>query len=163
MASQGHVLTATDAANQAFYLAAGIEGLEEGHIVRNKEMSGKELPVLICASDTAVRKRAKNWEVTGSLILKSDITDADGNVTEAQLAASTAMETAVLDALEDLIPDDDRPQPLGDAITAAAVAAEAVEATRFMMTGFMINRVSVGFDEDEIWTFSVDYTAIVIA
>lgn len=163
MATAGHVLTATDTALKAFFAAAAIAALPAANIVRNKEMADKGLPVLICASDAAARGRAKNWSVTGSLILKTDITGEDGLVTAAQLAASTALETAVLDALEALIPDDDRPQPLADAITAAAIAAQVVLANDFMMTGFMITRVDAGFDEDEIWTFSVDFTATVIA
>lgn len=163
MATAGHVLTATDSAIKAFFDAAAITDLPAAQIVRNKEISEKSLPVLICATDSAARKRAFNWEVTGSLILKTDITDDDGMITAAALTASTTMETAVLDALESITPTDDRPQPVADAITAAAVAAGVVLSTDFMMTGFMVNRVSAGFDEDEIWTFSVDYTASVVA
>lgn len=159
MATAGHVLTATDSALKAFFDAAAIIP----SVVRNKEMADKGLPVLICASDAAVRGRAKNWSVTGSLILKTDITDETGQVTEAQLTDSTDFETALVDALEAHIPDDDRPQPLADAITAAAVSAGTVLVTDFMMTGIIINRVDAGFDEDEIWTFSVDFTATVIA
>lgn len=161
MATGGHVLTATDAALKAFFDAAGISGLS--NVVRNKEMSDKGLPVLICASESGARGRARNWEVTGSLILKTDVTDSDGLVTSGQLDASTDLESAVLDALEDEVPTDDRPQPLADAITAAAVAAGVVLDSDFMMTSFRILRVNAGFDEDEIWTFSVDYSAIVIA
>ena len=163
MATAGHVLTATDAALKAFFVAAAITDLPAANIVRNKEVSDKGLPILICATDTAERGRAKNWKVTGSLILKTDITDDDGVITAAQLAASTAMESALVDAMEILIPNDDRPQPLADGITAAAVTAAVVLAAEFMMTGFFITRISAGFDDDSIWTCSVDFTATVIA
>lgn len=154
-----HVLLATDSALKAFYDAEAIAGLT---VVRGKESSDKSLPILICSSNTAGRKRARNWEVTGSLELKTDITDADGKITGAAKQASDDLEKAVLAAIEDLVPPDDRPQPVGDAITAAAIAGNVFTAQDFMMTGLMIQRVSAGFDEDEIWTFSVDFTATVI-
>jgi hypothetical protein len=158
-----HVLRKTDNALKAFFIAAGITGLTAANICRTKETAGKSLPVLILNSETAARKRAKNWEVSGTLLLKTDpTTDAGAD----NLDASDAMEDAVIEALETLIPIDDRPQPLADAITAAAVAsadAWALLANEFMMTACTIGNVSAGFDEDEIWTLSVDFKATVIA
>lgn len=162
-ATRSHVLIATDKALKAFLEAADIADLDDDHIGRNKEIVDKEFPVLICGSESAERGRAKNWKVSGSLLLKTDITDEAGVVTDAQKEASDAMELAVLDALEDKIPGDDRPQPLADAITAAAIAAGVVASNEWMMTAFTPVRVSAGFDEDEVWTFSVDFTATVIA
>lgn len=162
MASR-HALRKTDNALKSFFIAAAIAGLTKDNICRNKESAGKTLPVLILNSETAARKRARNWLVTGSLILKTDPTD-DAN--DSALDASDTLEDAVIASLEAIVPDDDRPQPLGDAITAAAIAsteAWAVEANEFMMTGFSITNISAGFDEDEIWTLSVDFTATVIA
>lgn len=160
MSNQSHVLRKTDNALKAFFVAANITGLTTDNIVRTKESSEKELPVLICGSEAAARNRSKNWLVTGSLLLKTDPTDA---ANESALDVSDAMEDAVVEALEALIPADDRPQPLADAITAAAVAAGTVAADDFMMTAFTLTNVSSGFDEDEIWTLSVDFTATVIA
>lgn len=162
MASR-HVLRKTDNALKSFFIAAAIEGLTEENIVRTKESAGKELPVLILNSDTAARKRARNWEVTGTLLLKTDPTTEQN---ESNLDVSDTLEDAVVQKLEALIPEDDRPQPLADAITAAALASTAawkLESTEFMMTAFTIVNVSTGFDEDEIWTLSVDFKATVIA
>jgi len=162
MASR-HVLRKTDNALKSFFVAAGIAGLTADNIVRTKESAGKTLPVLILNSETAARKRAKNWEVTGTLLLKTDPTD-DNN--EDNLEASDTMEDALVAALETIIPIDDRPQPLAEAITAAAIASPndwVVAADEFMLTVFTIVNVSAGFDEDEIWTLSVDFKATVIA
>lgn len=158
-----HVLTATDKALKAFFIAAAIDGLAAANIGRAKEVVDKTLPVLICHTHSALRKRAKNWEVSGTLTLKTDITDASGQVTDDQKLASDALELAVLEALETYIPGDDRPQPLAAAITSAAVAAEAVNSTEWLMTGILLRNVANGYDEEEIWTFSVDFTATVIA
>ena len=155
-----HVLTATDAALKAFFTAANISGLPAASIARSKESTGKTLPVLICNSETAVRKRAKNWEVTGSILLKTDpSTDENGD----NLAASSIMEAAVLDALESNVDEVDDPHGLANAITAAGVADGSVIASEFLITAFFIKQVSAGWDEDEIFTFSVDYNANVIA
>jgi hypothetical protein len=163
MATVAHVLRYTDIAWREFLISdAGISGLTSDQIVRTKESADKDLPILICNAENAVRKRAKNWEVTGSLLLKTACTDTDGQVTAAALTTSDDLETALLEKIENVIPIDDRPQPLADAITAAAVVS-AIASTRFMMTACVINRVTSGFDEDELWTFSVDYTATVIA
>ncbi len=163
MPTAAHVLIYTDAAWQALLRAANLTGLTADQIVTNKESADKELPILICAADAAVRGRAKNWQVTGSLMLKTDATDAAGQITAAALAASSATETAFLEAIETIVPIDDRPQPLGDALTAAGIAADKFAANTCMITGCMIGRCSAGFDEDGLWTFSVDFTATVIA
>lgn len=160
MAQPRHVLRKTDIALKAFFVAANIEGLTDANIVRTKESAGKTLPVLICNSENALRKRAFNWEVTGSLLLKTDPTDEENN---SALEASDTLEDAVIAKMEALVPADDRPQPLANAITAAAVASGQVVGTEFAISAFTINRVSAGFDEDEIWTFAVDFTATVIA
>lgn len=159
MSAQGHVLTATDGALQAFFIGSAIGGLE-GSIYRLKESADKFLPVLICASESAARKRAKNWLVTGSIILKMNLNKEDNT---SNLTESTETETAVLNALEAFIPDDDRPQPLADAITYAGIAAGAVAADEFLMTAFTIGNVGQGYDEDGVWTFTVDFSATVIA
>lgn len=155
-----HVLTALDSALQAFFAAAAIPGLDATQIVRNKESVDKELPVLICSSENAERKRARNWLVSGLVLLKSDPT-TDAN--EDNQVATTTMEAAVLERLESFVPADDRPQALADAITAAGVANSVVAANEFAVTAFTIKSVSAGFDDDAIWTFSVDFTATVIA
>ncbi len=167
MSSKSHVLRKTDNALKAFCDAAAIAGISAvaspafpSRVVREKETAGKELPVLICNSESAKRGRAKNWLVTGSLLLKTDPT-TDENADN--LATSDAQEDAVIEALEEHVPPDDRPQPLADAIQAAAVAAGVVAANEFLMTAFSIVNVSAGFDDDEVWTFSVDFTATVIA
>lgn len=162
MATMGHVLTAIDAALQAFFRAAEIADLPDTSIVRGKECVNKELPVLICACDRADRKRAKNWEVTGSIKLVTDPTNDAGEVSETKLDASTVMETAVIDTLEGYVPSNDRPQPLAAAITAAMIASGLATADTFLMTAFSIQRVSAGFDDDSVWTLQVDFLAQVI-
>ncbi len=162
-ATRSHVLIATDKALKAFFTAANLAGLAAANIGRAKEVVDKSFPVLICHAHSALRKRAKNWEISGLLTLKTDITDDTGQVTDAQKLASDALELALLEALESYIPEDDRPQPLAAAITSAAVAAEAVNANEWLMTGILLRNVATGFDEEEIWTFSVDFTATVIA
>jgi len=162
VAIAGHVLTATDAALQTFFRGADIADLQDASIVRGKECVGKELPVLICACDKAERKRAKSWEVTGSIKLITDPTDVSGDVSETKLDETTTMEAAVLNTLEDYVPADDRPQPLAAAITAAMIASGLSTADTFLMTAFQIQRVSAGFDSDSVWVFQVDFLATVI-
>ena len=155
-----HVLSATEGALKAYFEAAGISGLDASNIVRTKESSYKTLPVLICACETAERKQAKNWLVKGSLMLKTDPT-SDTN--DDRLAESTVLEASVVEALEAIVPRTDQPQPLADAITAAGIASGAVLVNEFMMTSFTINSLTSGFDDNEIWTFAVDFNATVIA
>ncbi len=158
-----HVLVATDSALQAWLASLQIPELPIERIVRNKEASDKALPVLVCNSAQAERGRAHNWKITGSLELKTDISGADGQVSTEAKAASDALELVLLDAMENITPTDDRPQLLGDAITAAAIAAGAVASNEFMMVDCYIQRISAGFAEDTLWTFSVDFAATVVA
>lgn len=160
MSSASHAIRKTDNALKAFFVAQSISGLTTDNVVRTKETTGKTLPLLICNTESAERQRSKNWKVTGSLLLKTDPSTDDN---EDNLTISDALEDAVLETIETLVPADDRPQPVADAITAAAVAAGVVDSTEFMMTTFQISRIATGFDEDEIWTLSVDFTATVIA
>ena len=160
MSSSRHAIRKTENALQSFFVAQSISGLTADNIVRTKETAGKSLPVLICNCDQAERQRSRNWKITGSLILKTDYS-TDEN--EDGLDASDEMEDAVAQAIESLVPSDDRPQPVADAITSAAISAGSVASDEFMMTAFQLNRISSGFDDDEIWTFSVDFTATVIA
>ena len=107
MATSPHVLIKTDASIKAFFKVAAITNLGADRIFPQKSSSEKTLPCLIISTDSATRKRSRNWEVSGSIILKTDCTDS--NNADA-IAASSEMESAVLNALEAIVPDDDRPQ-----------------------------------------------------
>ena len=159
MANHWNPLKAVDQSLKAFFDAAAITGLAA--VVRGKETSDKDtFPILICASESASRLRHKNWQVSGSLILKTNLTVAAGSEA-ATLVESDEIEADVLDLLESPVPDNDLPQPLAAAIQAAAVAAAVADADKFLIVDFMVKTLSAGFDDDGNWTFTVDYTAIV--
>ena len=159
----GHLLTSCDAALQAFYRSKNITGLPNANIVRNKE-SVATLPLMLtCAFVRAERKNGRQWEVFGSIELASDPVDDAGDITVARLDATTEMEKAVLNSLEDSVPASGQAQPLAEAIMAAANAANAIEPTEFLITSIAVKSVASGFDDDAVWTFSVDVMAKVVA
>lgn len=117
---------------------------------------GKSLPLVIVVSDTATRTRAKNWDVSGRILVRTPLQNEDGNSLADQ---STALELAIVKAFEDYVPADDRPQPLCAAINAVATAQSFSD---FMLTNFRIADVSITEEEEEFWEFTINFRATVL-
>jgi len=115
----------------------------------------KPLPVVICATDSGDRGRAKSWNTSGSIIVKTPVMSDQGVLMAEE---SNELEFAVLKALENYVPDDDRPQPLCAAINAVA-AAEGYD--NFMLTNFQISSIENSEDED-CWVFTINFKASVL-
>jgi len=161
MANHWNPLRAVDQALQAYLQSLSIPNLDSGSILRLKEVPDKTaLPVCICAAENATRGRHKNWLVTGSIVLKTDLATDPGNEST-QIADSDELEADILDAFESEIPDNDQPQPLAAAIQAAAVAATVVDADKLLIVDFMLKGITAGFDDDGGWTWTVDFGATV--
>jgi len=124
-------------------------------IVPGKYDLEKELPLVICKTDTSDRGRAKNWTATGRIIVRTPLLNDQGLTLEDE---SSALEFAVIAALENIVPIDDNPQPLCDAINAIATANDFDD---FILTNFMIKGIESD-DEDEFWQFTINFTATVL-
>lgn len=161
MANHWTPLKAVDQSLVAYFVAQGITGLNKNNVLRLKETGDKtELPILICAATNATRRRHKNWEVDGSIVLKSNLS-TDPNEADTQLATSDELETDIFDALETNTPDNDRPQVLAAAIQSAAVAAAVVDSDKFLIVNFMLKSCSQGVDADGNWEWQIDFLATV--
>src|SRR6185369_5638257 len=98
-----HVLRATDKAFKAFLESElSPETFPAAQIVRHKEVTDKQGPIIVCATENGTRKRAKNWVVTGSLIIKTE-SIGEPEQEQSNLDTSDALEAALLDALEQYI------------------------------------------------------------
>ena len=162
MATNAHALVNTDTALVEFFngelegaLAVLISpGDPSKTIVPGKNAGTKTLPVIICESDTAKRTRAKNWEITGRITVKTPFQDAKG---VSLIDSSKALEFAVLGAMEQYIPADDQPQPLAAAINAAAAE---VLSDNFLLTKFFITDLTADQNEEgTFWVLTIGFTA----
>ncbi len=160
MPDRRHVLQATDEVLRAFCISEGV--LATDHIFTFKSVDEEAYPFLVCAALGAERMRAKNWKVTGVLSLHTSnlaqVGEADDRKEE-----SDDLETTLLEALEQYIPGDDLPIPLASAIQAAAIDADVISASQYLMTSFYINKVDRDVTEKGNWQFQIDFTASVIA
>ena len=128
---------------------------QEVQIVPGKYDLNKPLPLVICKTASADRGRAKNWSSTGQITVLTPLLNEQGVSLEEE---SNALEFAVLAALENLVPDDDRPQPLCNAINAVAATEGFAD---FMLTNFMIQSIEADEDE-EFWRFNINFKATVL-
>ena len=159
MANHWHPLKAVDQAIKAFVDAAALTNLAT--VVRGKEYTDKAtLPLLAIVSETGTRLRAKNWEVAGTLLLRTNLVVAPGGEATA-LAESDELESDLLDLFEVSVPDNDEPQALAAAIQAAGVAAAVLDANKVLIVNFMLKTITGGWDEDGNWSLTVDYAATV--
>lgn len=153
-----HVLQATDNAIRAFIISEGV--VDTSRVFTFKGVDENEYPFVVCASTSADRLRAKNWKVSGEIVLctshASNVGEADDRKEE-----SESLETDLLEAFEQYVPGDDTPQQLAAAIQAAAIAADTVEANEYLMTSFYINRIDRDVQANR-WEFKIDFVASVV-
>ena len=162
MASRRHVLKATEMAVKAFFESEDIEYLPDTSILRLKEYVDRNPPLLGISADSAQRGRAKNWLVTIGLVLKTTVR-GEPSRDQNHLDFSDDMELAVIDALEQYVPATDQPQPLAQAIMAAAVAAGVVDPDKYMMNDCKITDIEQSNDADGHYVLGIGLSATVIS